>query len=88
MTFRLERRMLNIRWVTSRARLLTIDVSHDLIHILYEGMDDPENLRRRRPSLIFRESVKPLQYCFDVLLSKMFFYEPRCGPLNNVVTHQ
>jgi len=49
MSFRLEGRILNDQREQSRLRLLT--------HILYKAMDDLENFRCSRPSLILGESI-------------------------------
>jgi len=49
MTFRLESRILNDQRKTSRVLMPT--------HILYEAMDDLENFRCGRPSLILGEAI-------------------------------
>jgi hypothetical protein len=55
--------------------LLTI---HHHPNILNKTVDNFEGLRRGYPSLILGESIQPLDYRFDVLLSKKllneFFY--------------
>ncbi len=66
--------MLNKYW-ESQVRLLTV---HDHVHILDETIDDFENLHGGHVSLILRESVQPLQYHLDFLLSKAFLSKSRC----------
>ena len=55
------------RRATSLAYLLTV---HYLFHVLEKAMDDLEGLCCRYPSLVLAESVYPLEYRLDILLSK------------------
>jgi hypothetical protein len=64
---RLKGRILNTQRATRLVYLLTV---HHLFHILEKAVDDLEGLRRGYPSLVLGESVYPLQYRLDVLLSK------------------
>jgi hypothetical protein len=80
MTYLLER-TLNRRWANVK-RLLTV---HDHIHILGKTMDDFEYLNCSHLDLILRESVQPLQYRLDVLLSKLFLNQPRCVLISRLI---
>jgi hypothetical protein len=64
---RLKGKVLNIQCATSLVYLLTV---HYLFHILEKAVDDLEGLCCGYPSLVDGESVQPLEYRLDVLLSE------------------
>ena len=77
MPFRLKRgEYLKNKWVTLRVDLLTV---HNYPHILDETMNNLEGLCRGYPSLILGESIQPLEYHFDVLLSKNLLNKLFCS---------
>ena len=61
--------------------LLTI---HKFPHILEESVDNSERRSCSGLSLVLRQSVKPLQYCFDVPLLEKVLYKFDCVVLSNV----
>jgi len=68
--------------------LLTV---HDYIGILDETVDDSENFRSSRPSLIgliLRQSVQPVQYRFDILLSETLLYRSGYAAFSKVTYKQ
>jgi hypothetical protein len=67
--------------IKSRAHSLTV---HELPHILYETIDDPESLSCGSPSLVLRESVQPLQGRLDVLFPEKFLHKSDCAALSKV----
>jgi hypothetical protein len=75
MPCRLKGRILNNLKAITLENLFTV---HYHFYILYEAIDDLECLRCGYPSLLLGESVQPLDYRLNVLLSKKllnkFFY--------------
>ena len=65
--------------------LLTI---RELPHILDESVDNSERMSCSSPGLVLRQSVKPFQYCLDVLLLKKFLYKFNCVVLSKVKRQQ
>ena len=61
--------------------LLTI---RELSHILDESVDNSERMSRSSPGLVLGQSVKPFQYCLDVLLLEKFLYKFDCVVLSNL----
>ena len=61
--------------------LLTI---RELPHILDEAVDNSERMSCSRPDFVLRQSVKPFQYCLNVLLLEKFLYKFDCVVLSKV----
>ena len=80
MLFRLERRIF-ITADHNPSSLLTI---HELLHILDKSVDNSEHMSCSSPSLVLRQSVKPLQRCLDVLLLEKFLDKFDCVVLSKV----
>jgi hypothetical protein len=67
----------------SSVHLLTL---HDHSHILEKSADDLKRLRRGYLSLVLRESVQPLKYLVDVLLStKQLFNKLFCIVFSHLI---
>ena len=67
MPCRLQGRSINTQQATRLVYLLTF---HYHSHILNKTVDDLEGLRCGYPSLVLGESIQPLEYRLDALLSK------------------
>ena len=67
---------------TSNAYFLTV---HHHPHILDKTIHNLERLRCSYPSLVLGESIQPVEYSFDVLLSKELLKKFFCAGLSQVV---
>jgi hypothetical protein len=67
--------------VMSLVNLLTVH-----LHILDKTVDDLQGLRCRYPSLILGEPIQPLEYHFDVLLSKKLLDKFFCITLSEIIS--
>jgi hypothetical protein len=76
-----EKKTLNTNRVIGLVNLLTI---HCHSHIMDKAADDLEGLRCGYPSLVLGESVEPLEYRLDVLLSKGRLNKLFCVALNQL----
>jgi len=73
--------MFDARWMSSTVHLLTV---HDDRHVLDEAVNNLESLSCSCPSLIFCESVQPLQDRLDVLLCENLLDKFDCVVLSKV----
>jgi len=64
--------MFDTRWMSSTVYFLTV---HDDYHVLDEAVNNLESLSCSCPSLIFCESVQPLQDRLYVLLCENFLHD-------------
>ncbi len=62
--------------------LLTI---HHHLHILDKTINDFKGLRRSYPSLILGESIQPLEYSLDFLLSEKLLNKFFCVVLSLII---
>ena len=83
MLCRIEGRKINNWRVTSCISLLTF---HSHLHMVDKTMDDHENPRCNRPSLIQSELIQPepFQHHLNVLPSRMLLCEYLCVALSQV----
>ena len=76
---RLKGKMLNNQRLSTQMYFLTVN---DRPHILGETVNNLKRLHRRRPSLILGQSIQPLKYGLDPILSKELLYEFLCMALS------
>jgi hypothetical protein len=62
--------------------LLTV---HHHRHILDKAINDFEGLRGSYPSLILGESIQPLEYCLDLVLSEKLLNKFFCVVLSLII---
>ena len=73
--------MFDTRWMSSTVNFLTV---HDDRHVLDEAVNNLESLSCSCPSLIFCESVQPLEDRLDVFLCENFLDDFDCVALSKV----
>ena len=63
--------------------MLTLTI-HELPHSLDEFVDNSERMSCSSPDLVLRQSVEPLQHCFNIFLLEKVLYKFDCVMMSKV----